>query len=185
VVKNNIFEEQNLVFLIKKKDRAAMRDLYVNHIGFLTALCSRYISSDENVKDILQECFIKIYTSIDKFNYRGVGSLRAWMSKIVVNQSIKFLRSSGKLNWLQYEENLPDAIEEDISIDEIPPNIVHQMIRNLPVGYRMVLNLYVFEEKSHKEIASILNISESTSASQYHRAKAILAKQIKIYKSTL
>ncbi|HNX65523.1 MAG TPA: sigma-70 region 4 domain-containing protein, partial [Bacteroidales bacterium] len=69
--------------------------------------------------------------------------------------------------------------------DDIPSSVILDMIRSLPQGYRTVFNLYVFEEKSHKEIASILNIAENSSASQFHRAKSILVKKIKEYKSIL
>ena len=71
--------------------------------------------------------------------------------------------------------------EDETDIEGIPLTALHAMIRDLPVGYRTILNLYVFEEKSHKEIAALLGIKENTSASQYHRAKNILAEKIRKY----
>jgi RNA polymerase sigma-70 factor (ECF subfamily) len=73
--------------------------------------------------------------------------------------------------------------EEEPDLDDIPTSVILEMIRSLPVGYRTVFNLYIFENKSHKEIASILDIAENTSASQLHRAKSCLAKQISVYKT--
>ena len=71
-----------------------MRSVYEAHIGYLTAVCSRYVTDDEDVKDILQESFVKIFRSLGRFRYRGKGSLRAWMTRIVVNDALKFLRDS-------------------------------------------------------------------------------------------
>ena len=69
-----------------------MKVLYDRHVGYMAAVCSRYITDSDDIKDILQEAFIKIFSSIEKFTWRGPGSLRAWMSRIVVNDSLKFLR---------------------------------------------------------------------------------------------
>ena len=80
--------------------------------------------------------------------------------------------------------DLPDiADEQEPDFDEIPTSVILKMIGTLPTGYRTVFNLYVFEEKSHKEIASILGIAENTSASQLHRAKKLLIKEIEIYRT--
>ena len=170
-------KDLQLLSNIKKGDRSAMSDLYLCYIGYLRALCSRYIPDDNDVKDILQTCFVKIFTSLDKFQYRGPGSLRAWMSRIAVNESLKFLSSARKTD--SFKDGLMKDMPEE---DGIPANVLQQMIRELPDGYRTVFNLYVLEEKSHKEIASMLGITDSTSASQFHRARNILARKIKEYR---
>ena len=77
------------------------------------------------------------------------------------------------------------SVDEPDDVDDVPMDIILEMIRRLPVGYRSVFNLYVFEGRSHKEIAKLLNIKESSSASQFHRAKAMLAREIKRYVETL
>jgi len=177
-------KETDLVRLIREKDAQAMKSLYYRYVEYLIATCSRYITQEEDIKDILQDSFIKIFTSLDKFEYRGEGSLRAWMIRIVVNESLKFLKKHKELDVVQYTCDLPDCTEEENpEIDNIPNSILQEMIRQLPTGYRTVFNLYVFEKKSHKEIASILKIKESSSASQLHRAKNMLAKKIKEYTS--
>ena len=85
-----------------------------------------------------------------------------------------------------FEEDVRDVPEEEEveppDVGDVPAEVIHQMIQGLSEGYRTVLNLYALEEKSHKEIAGLLGISESTSASQLHRARTILAKMIKEYK---
>lgn len=174
--------ERELVRLIQQGDASAMKTVYCRYIEYLTAVCSRYVIYDDDTRDVLQDSFIKIFTSVDKFEYRGEGSLKAWMVRIVINESLKFLKKNERFDVIQYERDLPDAIDEP-ETDDIPASIIQNMIRQLPAGYRTVFNLYVFEEKSHKEIASILNIKESTSASQLHRAKDMLAKKIQEYKS--
>lgn len=178
-----IKSEQRLTERLKAQDPKAMRVLFDRYAGYLTAVCSRYISNREDVKDILQEAFIRIYSGIDSFEYRGEGSLKAWMQRIIVNLALKFLRDNKEI--VSYEEDLGkfDIVEdEDLDVEDLPPGVIQEMIRALPVGYRTVFNLYVFEEKSHKEIAGMLGIKENSSASQFHRAKAILAQQIREYR---
>lgn len=180
-------QDKNLKLItdIRKGDRSAMSDLYFRYIGYLRALCSRYITDDNDVNDILQSCFIKIFTSIDRFQYRGPGSLKAWMSRIIVNESIRFLSLNKKTD--AFKDGLlkesDETDDEDPEVEEIPAEVLQEMIRELPDGYRSVFNLYVLEEKSHREIAEMLGITESTSASQFHRAKKLLATRIKDYRN--
>jgi len=178
--------EEDLLQKIRHGDIVAMKELYYNYSGYLTTVCSRYIVNRDDVRDVLQDSFIKIFNSINKFEYRGPGALRAWMTRIVVNESLKHLKKENeRLEIVASAWDLPDIIEEeDPDFDDIPTSIILDMIRSLPCGYRTVFNLYVFENKSHKEIASILKIAEDSSASQLHRAKNILAKKINEYKST-
>ena len=181
--------ETTLLEQIRHGDKKAMKELYCHYSGYLNAVCSRYIACDEDVRDVLQESFIKIFSSIDKFCYKGDGSLKAWMSKIAVNESLTLLNKKEKLAIVQYGSDIPDTIDDNDDDEgpdtgEIPVRAIQAMIRKLPTGYRTVFNLYVFEGKSHKEIAEMLNLKESSSASQLHRAKALLAKMIQEYKST-
>ncbi len=171
--------ETDLVRLVKEGDRTAMREIYDRHIRYLTAVAARYVD-DSELRDVLQESFIKIYTAISRFEHRGEGSLRAWLSRIVVNVALDHLRRATKESPFTPQEDV--AEEQEPEVDNIPIEIIHRFIRELPTGYRTIFNLYVFEEQSHDEIAQRLGISESTSASQLHRAKAILARKIKEYK---
>lgn len=156
-----------------------MRSFYDRYAGYLTAVCSRYVVDRADVKDILQEAFVKIFQSLDRFEYRGEGSVRAWVSRIVVNDSLKSLKTSSRLSFV---DDLPDIPEDDEpSLPQIPPAVIQEMIKALPDGYRTVFNLFVFEKKSHREIASMLGIKEDSSASQFFRARALLAKNIKNY----
>ena len=171
--------ERELLRLVRSGDPTGTRALYERYVGYLTAVCSRYVPDRAAVKDILQDAFISIFTRIADFEYRGEGSLRAWMTRIVVNGALKSLRGSGRFS---YVEEIPDREEEDLeTLPQVPPAILADMIKALPDGYRTVFNLFVFEKKSHKEIAELLGIKENSSASQFFRARALLARQIKDY----
>ena len=171
--------ERELLRLVRSGDPSGTRTLYERYVGYLTAVCSRYVPDRAAVKDILQDAFISIFTRIADFEFRGEGSLRAWMTRIVVNGALKSLRGSGRLS---YVEEIPDREEEDLeTLPQVPPAILADMIKALPDGYRTVFNLFVFEKKSHKEIAELLGIKENSSASQFFRARALLARQIKDY----
>lgn len=177
-------KEQEILQQIARGNTIAMKDFYDNYAGYLTAVCSRYLSNKEDVEDVLQESFIKIFKAVEKFEYRGEGSLKAWAARIVVNEALKHIKENQKLkitnlpNW-----DMPDITDDqDPDFEDIPTSVILEMIRALPLGYRTVFNLYVFEEKSHKEIASILGIAENSSASQLHRAKGLLIKEIDLYR---
>ncbi|WP_010251530.1 RNA polymerase sigma factor [Myroides injenensis] len=175
--------ERELVKRLVEKQQSAWKELYQSYSGRLAYACSRYLSNEDDVQDVLQESFIKMYHSIDSFEYRGEGSLRAWLTRIVINDSIKYLKKKTKINHTEQVDELPELVEqEDTDFLIVPQKVILEMIQSLPEGYRMVFNLYVFEEKSHKEIGSILGIAENSSASQYHRAKNILARKITEYK---
>ena len=160
--------------------------LYDSSVGYLAGVCRRYVADDDDVKDLLQNAYIKIFKQIGKFEYRGEGSLRAWMTRIVVNDSLKFLKPKRKFFPLGPvdEDRIDGVLLEDPGPDAlsgIPLEELLKMIRSLPPGYRTVFNLFVFEEKSHKEIASILGIKENSSASQLFHAKAMLARLVNEY----
>lgn len=165
-------------------DNTAIEWIYRKHVRYLFALCSRYITEDEDIKDVLQESFIKIFTSLDSFKYRGEGALKAWMAKITLNETLKFVRNNSRLPIDSIDDkdmNIADG--DSMETEDIPTDVLHQFIRELPDGYRTVFNLYVIDDKSHKEIAQLLGIKENTSASQLHKAKSMLAQKIKHYRT--
>ncbi len=158
-----------------------MKAVYDRYAGYMAAVCARYIADEDDRKDVLQESFIKIFSSIGRFEFRGEGSLKSWMIRIVVNESLRYLRKQSVYGFIEHGTEIPDTADEP-EVEGVPDDVVNEFILSLPPGYRMVFNLYVFERKSHKEIAKILNIGESSSASQFSRARALLAKRIKEYK---
>lgn len=165
-------------------DNTATEWIYRKHVRYLSALCSRYITEDEDIKDVLQESFIKIFTSLDSFKYRGEGALKAWMAKITLNETLKFVRNNSRLPIDSIDDKDTNIADGDsMETEDIPTDVLHQFIRELPDGYRTVFNLYVIDDKSHKEIAQLLGIKENTSASQLQKAKSMLAQKIKHYRT--
>lgn len=173
--------EQRLLSLVQRGDDEAMRAVYACYVRYLSAVCARYIPNDEDVKDVLQESFLRIFDGIGSFEYRGKGSLKGWLTKITVNEALKFIRRNDKIEFVDISSYQDIQPEEEPDIDSVPSSVIFQLIRELPDGYRTIFNLYVIENRSHKEIAALLGIKESTSASQLHRAKSLLATKIRQY----
>ena len=161
--------EQQLLSAINQGDRAAMRQLYERYKGYAMSIGLRYI---------VQDSFVTILTSIGKFDYRGEGSLKGWIGRIVANKAFDFVKHHERMT---FTDVIPDTQDEEPEIERIPPNVLTAMIAKLPTGYRMVLNLYVFEHCSHREIANKLGIKESSSSSQLSRARQILTQMITDY----
>ena len=174
-------EEQRLVKRLQEGDKTAAREFYTRYGGSLAGVCVRYIADEEDVKDVIQNALVHIFSHITDFKYRGKGSLEAWVVRIAVNESLKFLRTKDQHELLQPDYDIVDESDDDLSISDIPPDIIRQMLNRLPTGYRTVLNLYVFEGKSHQEIARLLGIKKDSSASQFHKAKKMLAQMIRKY----
>lgn len=172
-----MFTEQQLVHDIVRGDRQAMRRLYDRYSGYAMAIVMRYVPDRDDCADVMQDAFVKIFTSVSHFEYRGEGSLKSWLSRVVANEALQFLRKRGHIS---FTDDIPDDIPDDEpDIGPVSDTDLRRMIASLPAGYRVVLNLYVFEQLSHKEIAAQLGISPSTSASQFYHAKKMLAKMIK------
>ena len=174
-------EEQRLVKRLQEGDKTAAREFYTRYGGSLAGVCVRYIADEEDVKDVIQNALVHILSHITDFEYRGTGSLEAWVVRIAVNESLKFLRTKDQHELLQPGYDIIDDSDDDLSVCDIPPDILRKMLNRLPTGYRTVLNLYVFEGKSHQEIARLLGIKKDSSASQLVRAKSMLAQMIRKY----
>ena len=177
----NVREEQRLVKRLQEGDKTAAREFYSLYADRLAGVCSRYITDEEDLKDVFQNALVHIFSHIADFEYRGVGSLQAWTTRVMVNESLRFLRTK-KHEIVQLDNVAVDEIDDDDpSISDIPPDTIRQMLSSLPTGYRTVLNLFFFEDMSHQEIAHLLGIKKDTSASQLHKAKKLLLKMIKKY----
>ena len=174
--------EEQLLAKLREGDAAAAAQLYRLHVRYLTAVCSRYVVNDEDVKDVLQEAFIKIFSSIHRFQPKGEGALRSWMSRIVANEAIDLLKAKSRLSFSELTEDSTGMPDEEPEVEEVPAGQLQRFVQELPEGYRVVFNLYVMEGKSHREIAAMLGIKEGTSASQLHKAKCALAEKVKKYR---
>ena len=154
-------------------DPSAQRELYNRFSPKMLSVCNRFAQSREDAEDLLQEGFIKVFTQIHTFQNKG--AFEGWIRRIIVHTCINFLKKYKKFN---DSVDLAHAGSVFIKEETIPSIMqakqVTECIRQLPIGYRTVLNLYALEGYSHREIATMLDIEESTSRSQYTRAKAML-----------
>ncbi|MBX2931924.1 MAG: sigma-70 family RNA polymerase sigma factor [Chitinophagaceae bacterium] len=175
--------EQALINGCINNDALAQRELYNKFSPKMLSLCYRFAYNKTDAQDMLQEGFIKVFSQIHTFQNKG--SFEGWIRKIIVHSCINFLKKNKKFNdsvELDYAENVY-VREENISTIMLAKQVI-ECIRLLPIGYRTVLNLYAIEGYSHKEIGELLDIQESTSRSQYTRAKVIL-ENILIKKSII
>ena len=139
----------------------------------MLSVCYRYAHNREDAEDMLQEGFIKVFLQVHTFESRG--AFEGWIRRIIVHTCINILKKNKKFN---ESVDIIHANGLQVREDTVPAIIqakqVVECIRMLPIGYRTVLNLYAVEGFSHREIAGLLDIEESTSRSQYTRAKAML-----------
>ncbi len=152
-----------------KKDRKAQFELYEKYKVRLFGLCQRYARSEAEAHDFLQEGFVKIFRSLSQ--YRADGPLIKWMERVMINRILSLLRKKRMPMDDKVDlQNLPFVQKVNSEPSEKAEAVI-QLIRQLPPGYQTVFNLYALEGYSHKEIAQVLGISESTSRSQYARAR--------------
>ena len=184
--KHDIFlkHEQDIAQLVAKGDRKATRALYGATICRMTSVCSRYVSDPDAVNDVLQDSYMSIFTTINKFQYKGEGSLLAWMTRIVVHKSVDWVKREMRRGAVELPGDIPEVIDDDTADDcDLSADAIHGIIRQMPAGYRAVFNMYVLDDMSHKQIAAELGIAENSSASQLARAKAWLKNEVKKYLS--
>ncbi|MFI3263776.1 MAG: sigma-70 family RNA polymerase sigma factor [Rikenellaceae bacterium] len=172
-----------LVNKLKEGDRRAQHELYDRYAGTLMAIAMRYLGERSVAEDMLHDAFIKIFSSIKKINYRGEGSLKAWMCRIMINISLEYLRHNRNrsLSIDTIDERMELQDEAAKEVERVPQDVLLMFIAELPEGYRTVFNLFCIEGYSHREIAKELKINEKSSSSQLLRAKRLLAEKIKSY----
>ena len=160
---------QQIFSKAKKYDRLAQKSLFELFSGKMLSVANSYINNRDDAEDVLMNAFYKAFTKID--DCRNYESFKFWLRKIVVNDAITFIRTNKHI--LYAETEFTDSIAEQIDeVDELSKDIDLDVIfREMPIGYKLVFNLSVFEERKHQEIAEILNITEGTSKSQLSKAK--------------
>lgn len=171
--------EAELIEACKRKESLAQRLLYDRFVDRMYLLCLRYIVNEADAEEILSDSFFKCFKNIHQFTYIDEGGVRAWLSKIVVNECLMFLRKKKQLV-LPIDDHPvhKDLTEQDTALHYMETKDILRHIQEMPAGYRTVLNLYVFEDMGHKDIAAMLQISENTSKSQLFKARAMLKQKI-------
>lgn len=176
-------DDQALAKACMEGNSKAQAMLYERHSGQMMALCLRYGTDYEEAQDMFQEGFIKVFNKLDK--YDGKGPLGAWIRRTIANNALDHLRRSKRevRNASNFEDDfkaVTDHVVQPMGEDEplLPEDKLMDLIQSMPEGYRTVFNLYAIEEYTHKEIAEQLGITESTSKTQYRKAKAYMRKLI-------
>jgi RNA polymerase sigma-70 factor (ECF subfamily) len=168
--------EEQLVKKCLEKDALAQKQLFEYYSKRMMGVCLRYSKDMEEAQDVLQMGFIKVFEKLEMYNQKG--SLEGWIRKIIVNTALDNIRKNKKL------QNNVDIDKVDYQLDNHDETAVEalsaqdllKVIQSMPTGFKTVFNMYVIEGYSHKEIAEELNITVSTSKSQFSRARAYLQK---------
>lgn len=172
--------DEELIKGCLKGERIWQDKLFNRFSGVMFAICLRYAESYDEASDLMQEGFIKVFTKLS--SYGGKGSFEGWIKRIIINNALDHCRYKSRHNMFVTLDDEHDDLNED---PDLPPDIskdkLLEFIQQLPTGYRTVFNLYAIEEYSHKEIADMLKVSESTSKTQLLKARKILQKKVKEY----
>lgn len=170
-------DEQQLIEACIRGNRKAQKELYETYSRKMMGVCLRYAGDRETARDLLQDGFVKVFTSLA--SYAEAGSFEGWMRKIFVNTALEHLRKSDVLRDAVDLDNTAEPVQSDNSvISQMSAAELMQIVNALPAGFRTVFNLFAVEGYSHREIGEMLHITESTSRSQYTRAKQMLQHRI-------
>ncbi len=156
---------------------AAQKQLYQQYAPAMLGVCYRYTKSIQDAEDVLQEGFVRVFKFLSQYN--NAGELGAWISKIMVNTALNYLKQSKKYqNDLLFDKAELHAITHNDTEMQLNAKELAELIRQLPTGYQTVFNLYAVEGYSHVEIGQMLGINEATSRSQYMRSRQLLISWI-------
>jgi len=171
-----VVTEEELIHGCIKEDKDSQQEIFRRYAGKMLSVCVRYTRHRMEAEDILQDSFIKVFDNLHKFKFKG--SLEGWIRRIVINTALKNYdrkRFSHEQIGLEYtsEHGAEPSIYGHMQREDLL-----RLIASLPEGYRLVFNLYAIEGYSHKEIAGMLGIGESTSRSQLVKARKMLQAQL-------
>ena len=173
-------DQQLLVKQCLKNNRVSQKLLYDKYKGVMLGLCYRYTKSMDDAEDVLQEGFIKVFAKLKQYKYEG--DLGAWIRRIMVNSALNYLKKNARFR----DEFFNDLSEMHPVVRETPEVLLDAkelaaLIRRLPAGYQTIFNLHAVEGYTHPEIGEMLGITDSTSRSQYTRARVLMLNWVKEY----
>ncbi len=168
--------EKQLIKKAIKADRAAQRRLYELHAPKMLSVCRYYVKDVYQAEEAMCNGFLKVFTHLE--NYKGAGSFEGWIRRIMVRESLSYLRGMKKLHFSEDGNFLPEDTVNNIK-SELEVNHIQQLIDELPAGYKVVFVMYAIEGYKHQEIADELGISVSTSKSQLFKARKMLQGKLK------
>ncbi|RMG76528.1 MAG: RNA polymerase sigma factor [Bacteroidetes bacterium] len=168
--------EKDLVKGCIREDRECQKEVFRRYAGKMLTVCRRYARHEMEAEDILQDAFIQVFDKVHTFQFRG--SFEGWVRRIVVNTALKTFQKSAYKKEQIGIENYPDNPVAPMVFSNLGEADLLNLVAGLPDGYRVVFNLYAIEGYSHKEIAELLGIGESTSRSQLVKARKMLQSRV-------
>jgi RNA polymerase sigma-70 factor (ECF subfamily) len=178
VTLNLEYEERDFIEACVARERWAQRKLYEDNYGPLMGLCLRYANNQDDALDILHDGYIKVFRHIGK--YQPGTSLIAWMRRIMVNTAIDYYRKKSRRRTEDLDAAQGVQGHDPSVISSMATADILECIQRLSPAYRSVFNLYVIEGYSHKEVADVLSITESTSRSNLVKARLKLREMLAV-----
>lgn len=169
-------EEQDLVSGCRRGEHKAQRSVYEQHAPQMLAVCLRYVHDRSEAEGVMVNGFLKVFDKIGQ--YSGEGSFEGWIRRIMVNESLLYLRQNKHAHMMVEVEAASREVYTDDALQQLAAEELMALVHKLPEGYRTVFNLYAIEGYSHKEIAEQLDIAENTSKSQLSRARSQLQQLV-------
>jgi len=167
-----------LIIQCKKQDIAAQGELYRRYSQVLFGVCLRYSPNKAEAEDNLQDSFLTIFEKVGQFKDKG--SFEGWMKRVTVNTVLQKYRKQRVFN-ITDEDRIEEEVDDEIETSTVPLDFLLKCIQELPDKYRMVFSMYVLDGYSHKEIGTLLGISDGTSKSNLARARGILKKKVQAF----
>ena len=170
---------KEIIELCKAGNSRAQQQLYQLYAKAMFNICYRMMNRREEAEDMLQESFTEAFVKLTTFRYES--SFGSWLKRIVINKCINELkrRKAELVLTENMPDNNPDSDDNDFETAKLKVNDVMKAMEQLPEGYRIIFSLYLLEGYDHTEIAQIMGITESTSKSQFSRAKQKLKEILK------
>jgi RNA polymerase sigma-70 factor (ECF subfamily) len=170
-------DDTSLVIECVKGNSRAQRMLFERFSQKMLGVCLRYAKSTEQAEDVLQDGFVKVFSKLNDFKHDG--SLEGWIRRIMVNTSLDQIRKENKFSGNTSLDNVDYKLQNNAFVlENLAAKDLMKMVQSMPVGYKVVFNMFAIEGYSHKEISEHLGISENTSKSQYSRARAYLRERL-------
>jgi len=158
-------------------DAAAQKCLFEKLTAKMLMLCRRYVKSYQDAEELMLDGFLKVFKNLGSFKYQGDDLFVGWVKKIMINECLMFMRKTNLL--VIAAESIPDDIHlEEEALNNLSASEIFELITQLPPGYRIIFNLYEIDGMTHKEISTLLGISEGTSKSQLSKGKKLLQKML-------
>jgi RNA polymerase sigma factor (sigma-70 family) len=174
---NKEIDERDLISRCLNNERSAHEQLYKMHSNKMFSVCMYYASNRDEACDFLQDGYLTVFSKLHLFNFKG--SLEGWIRRVIVNTALSHIRKNKKtFDLFTSVEEIPDYVEEDHDLDQIPAKNIIKLVNNLPSKAGLVLKLFSIEGYTHQEISEKLEISVGTSKSQLNRARTLLKSAI-------